>query len=335
MEVMRDNNDNVVIICSIENFDPMGVHTGDSITVAPAQTLTDKEYQRDARRRDRGHPRDRRRDRRLEHSVRDQSADGRMVVIEMNPRVSRSSALASKATGFRSRRSPRSSRSATRSTSCRTTSPARRRPASSRRSTTSSPRSRAWPSKISRRRRHADDADEVRRRSDGDRPHVQGSAAKGAALARDRARSASMKWNFGSAGRPGWSEQIGHHRGAGSAQRRPHSSRGRGVPAWACPSRRCIAPDRIDPWFLRADRGDVVATEVELRKSGLPTTGPELHRLKQLGFSDARIAHLCDGPKRTIAQRRAELEVSRFQTHRHLRGGVRFLHALSLFQLRR
>ncbi len=100
MEVMRDKNDNVVIICSIENFDPMGVHTGDSITVAPIQTLTDKEYQR----------------------MRDASIaviravgvetggsniqfginpdDGEMVVVEMNPRVSRSSALASKATGY-------------------------------------------------------------------------------------------------------------------------------------------------------------------------------------------------------------------------------------------
>ena len=100
LEVMRDKKDNVVIICSIENFDPMGVHTGDSITVAPAQTLTDKEYQ----------------------NMRDASIacireigvetggsniqfavnpdNGRMVIIEMNPRVSRSSALASKATGF-------------------------------------------------------------------------------------------------------------------------------------------------------------------------------------------------------------------------------------------
>jgi carbamoyl-phosphate synthase large subunit len=100
LEVMRDLQDNVVIICSIENFDPMGVHTGDSITVAPAQTLTDREYQR----------------------LRDAAIavirqigvetggsniqfavnpkDGRLVVIEMNPRVSRSSALASKATGF-------------------------------------------------------------------------------------------------------------------------------------------------------------------------------------------------------------------------------------------
>ncbi len=100
LEVMRDVNDNVVIICSIENFDPMGVHTGDSITIAPAQTLTDREYQvmRDA----------------AVAIIREIGVDtggsniqfgvhpetGALVVIEMNPRVSRSSALASKATGF-------------------------------------------------------------------------------------------------------------------------------------------------------------------------------------------------------------------------------------------
>ena len=100
LEVMRDMADNVVIICSIENLDPMGVHTGDSITVAPAQTLTDKEYQliRDASLRiireigvDTGGSN-------IQFAV--DPATGRMVVIEMNPRVSRSSALASKATGF-------------------------------------------------------------------------------------------------------------------------------------------------------------------------------------------------------------------------------------------
>ena len=100
LEVMRDVKDNVVIICSIENFDPLGVHTGDSITVAPAQTLTDKEYQimRDAALRiireigvDTGGSN-------IQFAV--QPETGRLVVIEMNPRVSRSSALASKATGF-------------------------------------------------------------------------------------------------------------------------------------------------------------------------------------------------------------------------------------------
>ena len=110
MEVVRDKNDNCIIVCSIENLDPMGVHTGDSITVAPAQTLTDKEYQR----------------------MRNASIavlrkigvetggsnvqfavnpkDGRLLVIEMNPRVSRSSALASKATGLPDRQDRREAR---------------------------------------------------------------------------------------------------------------------------------------------------------------------------------------------------------------------------------
>ena len=100
MEVVRDSNDNCIIICSIENLDPMGVHTGDSITVAPAQTLTDKEYQImrnasiDVLREigvDTGGSN-------VQFAI--NPDDGRMVVIEMNPRVSRSSALASKATGF-------------------------------------------------------------------------------------------------------------------------------------------------------------------------------------------------------------------------------------------
>ncbi|MDD2928758.1 MAG: carbamoyl-phosphate synthase large subunit [Sideroxydans sp.] len=100
MEVVRDRNDNCIIICSIENLDPMGVHTGDSITVAPAQTLTDKEYQilRDASLavlREIGVETG---GSNVQFSI--NPADGRMVVIEMNPRVSRSSALASKATGF-------------------------------------------------------------------------------------------------------------------------------------------------------------------------------------------------------------------------------------------
>jgi carbamoyl-phosphate synthase large subunit len=100
MEVVRDRKDNCIVVCSIENLDPMGVHTGDSITVAPAQTLTDKEYQimRDASIAvlreigvDTGGSN-------VQFAI--NPADGRMIVVEMNPRVSRSSALASKATGF-------------------------------------------------------------------------------------------------------------------------------------------------------------------------------------------------------------------------------------------
>ena len=100
MEVVRDRNDNCIIICSIENLDPMGVHTGDSITIAPALTLTDKEYQimRDASiavLREIGVETG---GSNVQFAV--NPADGRLVIIEMNPRVSRSSALASKATGF-------------------------------------------------------------------------------------------------------------------------------------------------------------------------------------------------------------------------------------------
>ena len=100
LELMRDGNDNVVVVCSIENLDPMGVHTGDSVTVAPAMTLTDREYQRMREQAiailrevgvDTGGCN-------IQFAV--DPADGRMIVIEMNPRVSRSSALASKATGF-------------------------------------------------------------------------------------------------------------------------------------------------------------------------------------------------------------------------------------------
>ena len=146
MEVVRDKNDNCIIICAIENFDPMGVHTGDSITVAPAQTLTDKEYQ----------------------IMRDASCavlreigvetggsnvqfgmnpeNGRLVVIEMNPRVSRSSALASKATGFPIAKVAAKLAVGYTSTSCRTTSPAvRPRRRLSRASTTWLPKYRASP----------------------------------------------------------------------------------------------------------------------------------------------------------------------------------------------
>ncbi len=138
LEVMRDGADNAVIVCSIENVDPMGVHTGDSVTVAPAMTLTDREYQRmrDAALAciravgvDTGGSN-------VQFAVNPE--DGRMVLIEMNPRVSRSSALASKATGF-----PIAKIAAmlavgyTARRDRATTSPARRSPRSSRRSTTS------------------------------------------------------------------------------------------------------------------------------------------------------------------------------------------------------
>ncbi len=151
MEVMRDCADNAVIVCSIENFDPMGVHTGDSITVAPAQTLTDKEYQ----------------------GMRDASLailrkigvetggsnvqfavnprDGRMIVIEMNPRVSRSSAWRARPRGSRSRKSPPSLPWGIAWTRSATTSRARPPPASSPRLIMWSPKSPAGRSRSSPR----------------------------------------------------------------------------------------------------------------------------------------------------------------------------------------
>ena len=188
LEVMRDSADNFVVICSIENVDPMGVHTGDSITVAPALTLTDREYQR---MRDLG--------RRIIRRVGVETGgsniqfainpdDGRIIVIEMNPRVSRSSALASKATGF-----PIAKIAAklalgyhldeipndiTRLTPglLRADDRLRRRQGAA-----------LGVREVPARRPHADDADEVGRRGDGDRPDLQGSVHEGVPLAGARA----------------------------------------------------------------------------------------------------------------------------------------------------
>jgi carbamoyl-phosphate synthase large subunit len=194
MEVVRDKADNCIIVCSIENLDPMGVHTGDSITVAPAQTLTDKEYQimRNASLAvlreigvDTGGSN-------VQFSI--NPADGRMIVIEMNPRVSRSSALASKATGFpiakvAAKLAVGFTLDELRNEITGGATPAR----SSRRSTTSSPRSRASRSKNSRRRQAPDHPDEIGGRGDGDRPHLPGIVPEGAARPGSRRRRPERK----------------------------------------------------------------------------------------------------------------------------------------------
>ena len=188
MEVVRDRADNCIIVCSIENVDPMGVHTGDSITVAPALTLTDKEYQR----------------------MRDASiavlreigvdtggsnvqfaidpATGRMVVIEMNPRVSRSSALASKATGFPDRQGRGQARR--RLHAGRDPERHHRRHAGLVRADDRLRRHQdpaLHLREVPRDRAAADHRDEVGGRGHGDGPDLQGIAAEGAARARDRA----------------------------------------------------------------------------------------------------------------------------------------------------
>jgi biotin carboxylase len=187
MEVVRDRADNCIIICSIENIDPMGVHTGDSITVAPALTLTDKEYQimrnasiavlREIGVETGGSN--------VQFAV--NPADGRLVVIEMNPRVSRSSALASKATGFPiAKIAAKLAVGYTLDELENDITGGATPPPSSRRSTMSSPRSRASPSRNSPAPSPADHRDEVGRRGHGHRPHLPGIAAEGAARPRDR-----------------------------------------------------------------------------------------------------------------------------------------------------
>ena len=187
LEVMRDLADNVIIICSIENFDPMGVHTGDSITVAPAQTLTDREYQkmRDAAiavMREIGVETG---GSNVQFAVNPQ--DGRMTVIEMNP-----ARLALFGTGVQSHRFPdrKDRRQACRGLHSRRN-PQRHHPQDSgllrahhRLRRRQDPQ--VAVRKVPRRRRHARPADEVRRRSHGHWPHLQGSPDEGLARPRDR-----------------------------------------------------------------------------------------------------------------------------------------------------
>ena len=192
MEVMRDVDDNVVIICSIENFDPMGVHTGDSITVAPAQTLTDKEYQRMRDAIARRHPRDRRRDRRLEHSVRHQSArraDDRHRDEPARQPLERAGVEGDRLSDRQDRRQAGRRLPAARA--------AERHHARNDGLLRADDRLRRHQDpavrlrEIPRSRRHADHADEERRRDDGHRPHVQGVVSEGAARAGSRRASAS------------------------------------------------------------------------------------------------------------------------------------------------
>ncbi len=195
MEVVRDKADNCIIVCSIENIDPMGVHTGDSITVAPALTLTDKEYQimRDASLavlREIGVETG---GSNVQFAVNPEN--GRMIVIEMNPRVSRSSALASKATGFPDRQGRGEARRRLHHGRDRQRHHGRRDAgllrADHRLRGDQDPALRLR--EIPRRRADPDHGHEIRRRGHGDRPDPAGIAAEGLALAGDGAHTASTR----------------------------------------------------------------------------------------------------------------------------------------------
>ena len=289
---MRDRADNCVIICSIENVDPMGVHTGDSITVAPAQTLTDVEYQqmRDAAfaciRRvgvETGGSN-------VQFAV--DPATGRQVVIEMNPRVSRSSALASKATGFPIAKI--AAKLAVGYTLDEIPNDITKADAGQLRAG-------------HRLRRHQDPAlgvreaarhdrrprhpDAVGRRGDGDRAHVPREPAEGAALARAGPPRAQLR-----PGRGRSSTTLDRRRAARRDRRRRRpsgSSRSASCCAAASPSSAIHDACRIDPWFL-----DQMLAIVEERARARRRPGPTAmtraawRRAKRLGFADAQLAHL-------------------------------------------
>ncbi len=310
MEVVRDTADNCIIICSIENVDPMGVHTGDSITVAPALTLTDKEYQRM-----RTGSINVLREIGVETGGSNvqwaiNPADGRMVVIEMNPRVSRSSALASKATGFpiakiAARLAVGYTLDELQNDITQVT------PASFEPSidyvVTKIPRF-AFE-KISGVGAAAGHLDEVGGRGHGHRSHLPGIDGRRPCADWKRACPALDEIEIeGVAG------------AADDATARAAVVRALGVPT----------PDRIrviaqafrhglsveevnaacayEPWFLR-QIADIVREEGHVRVKGLPTDPTEFRRLKAKGFSDARLAQLTGATEKAVRLARRGLNV--------------------------
>src|SRR6266446_738369 len=298
MEVMRDRMDNCVVVCSIENFDPMGVHTGDSITVAPTQTLTDKEYQmmRDA----------------AVAIIREIGVetggsniqfavnphDGRLVVIEMNPRVSRSSALASKATGFPiakiaaklavGYRLDEVRNDITRET------PASFEPAIDY-CVVKFPR---WA---------------FEKFPEADRTLTTQMKSVGEVMAIGRTFKEALQKSIRSLEQDRWALTLG---GAlGDAELRhllsvPNPDR---IFAIGDAYRAGLTTEeirsltRIDPWFLENMR-EIVAFERRITESAL--TDPEvLRRAKQLGFADRRIAELTGTPEAAVRAHRLEHEI--------------------------
>ena len=294
--------DNCIIICSIENLDPMGVHTGDSITIAPALTLTDKEYQimRDASiavLREIGVETG---GSNVQFAV--NPADGRLVVIEMNPRVSRSSALASKATGF-----PIAKVAAKLAVGYTLDEIANditggATPASFEPTidyvVTKIPRF-AFE-KFPGAAHHADHLDEVGRRGDGDRPHLPGEPAEGAALARNRPhRPRRDRRSRGSARATTRTRSAPR-----SARRRPTGCcRSRRRCGSASPTRRSSRPARSIPGSSRRSAASSRRKPRSARK-GLPANAGGLRRLKAMGFSDARLAGARRNARKPTSPRR-------------------------------
>ena len=329
MEVVRDRADNAIIICGIENIDPMGVHTGDSITVAPILTLTDKEYQimrnasiaclREIGVETGGSN--------VQFAV--NPVDGRLVVIEMNPRVSRSSALASKATGF-----PIAKVAALLAVGYTLdevmnditgATPASFEPTID-----------YVVTKIPRF------AFEKFKGAEPLLSTAMKSVGEVMAIGRNFQESVQKALRGLETGLSGFDE-IDALAGATHDEIEAELSR-------ATPDRLRVAAQalregmtveriheiaKFEPWFLRQIE-EIVQVEAKVRSGGLPQDRAGLRRLKAMGFSDARLAALTGQREATVTALRHSFNVRpSFQTHRHLRGRVRRQDAVYVFDLRK
>jgi carbamoyl-phosphate synthase large subunit len=306
MEVVRDSRDNCIVVCSIENLDPMGVHTGDSITLAPALTLTDKEYQRmrDAAvavlRKigvDTGGSN-------VQFAVNPE--DGRLLVIEMNPRVSRSSALASKATGFPIAKIAAKLAVGYTLDELRNDITGGATPASF------EPTIDYVVTKIPRFTFEKFPAA-------NDRLTTQmKSVGEVMAIGRTFQESLQKALRGLETGLDGLSAQLPMPLSDEDQDRLAHELRAPGAnrllyvadafrAGWSLA--RIAGLTRIDPWFL-AQVGELVQQEEQVRGGGLGALTPErLRALKRKGFSDSRLAHLLDMPEKAIRDKRHELGV--------------------------
>jgi carbamoyl-phosphate synthase large subunit len=322
MEVVRDKADNCIIICSIENVDPMGVHTGDSITVAPALTLTDREYQvmrnasiavlREIGVETGGSN--------VQFAV--NPDDGRLVVIEMNPRVSRSSALASKATGF-----PIAKVAAKLAigytldeldNDITGVTPASFEPTID-----------YVVVKIPRfafeKYKSADPALNYQIQTLTTQMKSVGEAM---AIGRTFQESLQKALRSLETGISGFDEQEipgGDRSSLIASISRPTEKRLLNV---AQAFREGLTVDevhsasKIDKWFLR-QIAEIIAEEARIKANGLPKTADECDTLKAMGFSDVRLAKLGRQDRAEVARRAARWRAPGLQAHRHLRGRVR------------
>jgi carbamoyl-phosphate synthase large subunit len=306
MEVVRDKKDNCIIVCSIENIDPMGVHTGDSITVAPALTLTDKEYQimRDASiavLREIGVETG---GSNVQFAVNPE--DGRLVVIEMNPRVSRSSALASKATGFPIARVAAKLAVGYTLDEIANDITGGATPASF------EPTIDYIVTKIPRF------AFEKFPGADPVLTTAMKSVGEAMAIGRTFAESLQKALRSLETGLTGLDEIAIPGLGEGDDKNALRAALGTPTPDRLLAVGQAIRLGmsdedihracRIDPWFLAQIRG-IIDTETEIRAKGLPTTAGMLRRLKSMGFSDARLAVLAKRHEDDVTAARRALGV--------------------------